>query len=121
MPDDRGPDDGSDAKAEAARRAVRELVRVSGVTGHVAQRFTAAGHGLYLVGGSVRDALLGRLGSDLDFATDARPEQILKLVAPLGPTWTTGIAFGTVGVQVGVDGDVHRCEITTYRADSYDG
>ena len=118
MPDDRSSDD---EKARAARRAIAELLRVSGVTSHVAQRFAAAGHALHLVGGSVRDALLGRLGADLDFATDARPEQILKLVAPLGPTWTTGIAFGTVGVQVEVDGEVHRCEITTYRADTYDG
>ena len=117
MPDDRA----SDEKAKAARRAVADLMRVSGVTSHVAQRFTAAGHSLYLVGGSVRDALLGRLGADLDFATDARPERILALVAPLGPTWTTGIAFGTVGVQVEADGEPHRCEITTFRADTYDG
>jgi poly(A) polymerase len=110
----------TDATAKAARRAVRELLRVSSVTGHVADRFTAAGHHLYLVGGSVRDALLGRLSPDLDFATDARPEQILALVAPLGPTWTTGIAFGTVGVQVERDGVAHRLEITTYRSDSYD-
>jgi len=110
-----------DEKANAARRAVGELLRVNDVTSHVAARFTAAGHSLYLVGGSVRDALLGRLGSDLDFATDARPERILEVVAPLGPTWTTGIAFGTVGVQVEVNGEVHRCEITTYRADTYDG
>jgi len=109
----------TDATAKAARRAVRELLRVAPVTGHVAQRFVDAGHELYLVGGSVRDALLGRLGEDLDFATDARPEQILALVAPLGPTWTTGIAFGTVGVQVQAAGDAHRCEITTYREDSY--
>jgi poly(A) polymerase len=63
----------------------------------------------------VRDALLGRPTSDLDFTTDARPEQILAAVSPLGATWTTGIAFGTVGVQLGE----HRCEITTYRSDSY--
>jgi poly(A) polymerase len=111
----------TDATAKAARRAVRELLRVAPVTGHVAERFTSAGHHLYLVGGSVRDALLGRLGADLDFATDARPEQILALVAPLGPTWTTGIAFGTVGVQVELGTVAHRCEITTYRADTYDG
>ena len=123
MPDDPVANDAApnDARANAARRAVSELLRVSGVTSHVAERFTSAGHSLYLVGGSVRDALLGRLGADLDFATDARPERILKLLAPLGPTWTTGIAFGTVGVQVEVDGEVHRCEITTYRADTYDG
>src|SRR3954470_10924585 len=110
----------TDATAKAARRAVKELLRVAPVTGHLAERFVGAGHDLFLVGGSVRDALLGRLSPDLDFATDARPEQVLALVAPLGPTWTTGIAFGTVGVQVDVDGVAHRCEITTYRDDVYD-
>ncbi|CDO29467.1 CCA tRNA nucleotidyltransferase [Mycolicibacterium porcinum] len=81
--------------------------------------FAAAGHELYLVGGSVRDALLGRLTeqSDLDFTTDARPEQMLKFLRPWADAlWDTGIEFGTVGV--GKDG--HRLEITTFRADSYD-
>jgi poly(A) polymerase len=85
------------------------------ITDQLATRFVAAGHQLYLVGGPVRDALLGREGNDLDFTTDARPTKILAMVAGLGATWTTGIAFGTVGVQV----DGHRCEITTFRSDSY--
>jgi poly(A) polymerase len=101
---------------EAASRAITELVRLSPVTDPLAKRFNEAGHALYLVGGPVRDALLGRPTSDLDFTTDARPEQILAIVGSLGTTWTTGIAFGTVGLQVGE----HRCEITTYRSDSYD-
>ncbi|MDQ1694962.1 MAG: poly(A) polymerase [Frankiaceae bacterium] len=105
---------------EAARQAVRELLRVAPTTQRLADLFTAAGHELYLVGGPVRDALLGRLHDDLDFATDAHPDRVLQLVSPLGPTWTTGIDFGTVGVQL-TDGDVqHRCEITTFRNDSYD-
>jgi poly(A) polymerase len=95
---------------------VRELVRLSGVTDALAARFAAQGHRLYLVGGSVRDALLDRESVDLDFTTDARPEQILALVEPLGPTWTTGFAFGTVGVRVGT----RACEITTFRSDAYD-
>jgi poly(A) polymerase len=79
--------------------------------------FAAAGHDLYLVGGSVRDALMGRLGTDLDFTTDARPEQMQKMLRPWADAlWDTGIEFGTVGV--GKAG--HRMEITTYRADSYD-
>ncbi len=79
--------------------------------------FAGAGHQLYLVGGSVRDALLGRLYSDLDFTTDARPEQMQKLLRGWADAlWDTGIEFGTVGV--GKAG--HRFEITTFRADSYD-
>ena len=77
----------------------------------------SAGHELYLVGGSVRDALLGRLGNDLDFTTDARPEQVQSMLRGWADAlWDTGIEFGTVGV--GKDGD--RMEITTFRADSYD-
>ncbi|MDT4940467.1 MAG: poly(A) polymerase [Pseudonocardiales bacterium] len=81
------------------------------------EAFARAGHELHLVGGPVRDALLGRASDDLDFATDARPDQILDLVTPMSSgTWTTGIEFGTVGAQV----QGMRFEITTYRADRYD-
>ena len=111
---------GHSDKTRAARAAVRELLRVAPTTDPLAERFTAAGRVLYLVGGPVRDALLGRLHEDLDFATDARPEEILRIVSNLGPTWTTGITFGTVGVLVVTDGVEHRCEITTYRSDVYD-
>jgi poly(A) polymerase len=60
---------------------------------------------------------MGRSCEDLDFTTDARPEQVLEIVAPLASaTWTTGIEFGTVGARVhGL-----MCEITTFRADRYD-
>jgi poly(A) polymerase len=95
--------------------AVRELVQRSPLLVDLGERFAAAGHGLHLVGGSVRDALLGRLGDDLDLTTDARPEQVLELVKDRGPTWDVGIAFGTVGVQVGGA----RVEITTYRSEAY--
>jgi poly(A) polymerase len=80
-------------------------------------RFADAGHELYLVGGSVRDALLGRRLTDLDFTTDARPEQMQKLLRPWADAlWDTGIEFGTLGVGKGDE----RMEITTFRADSYD-
>ncbi|OBG64241.1 CCA tRNA nucleotidyltransferase [Mycobacterium sp. E3339] len=79
--------------------------------------FEGSGHELYLVGGSVRDALLGRLSPDLDFTTDARPEQVQQILGRWADNlWDTGIEFGTVGV--GKDG--HRLEITTFRADTYD-
>jgi poly(A) polymerase len=80
--------------------------------------FAKAGHELYLVGGSVRDAVLGRLSNDLDFATGARPEQLQKLLRPWADAlWETGIEFGTIGAQK----NGHRLEITTFRADRYDG
>ena len=79
--------------------------------------FDAAGCQLYLVGGSVRDALFGRLSPDLDFTTDARPDRVQRIVGGWADAvWDTGIEFGTVGI--GKDG--HRVEITTFRADRYD-
>jgi poly(A) polymerase len=79
--------------------------------------FADAGHELYLVGGSVRDALLGRLSPDLDFTTDARPEQMQRILrAWADALWDTGIEFGTLGVGKGDQ----RIEITTFRADTYD-
>jgi poly(A) polymerase len=79
--------------------------------------FNGAGHELFLVGGSVRDALLGRLGNDLDFTTDARPDEVQRILRPWADAlWDTGIEFGTVGAGRGAQ----RVEITTFRADTYD-
>jgi poly(A) polymerase len=105
------------ALTDAQRRAVHELLRVSPVADEIGRRFAAAGHELHLVGGSVRDALLGRLGDDLDFATSARPEETLRLVEGWADAiWTTGAEFGTIGAsRRGL-----RLEITTFRADAYD-
>ncbi|GLZ37407.1 CCA tRNA nucleotidyltransferase [Actinokineospora sp. NBRC 105648] len=101
----------------AATNAVAELLRVSPVADELAARFAQQGHRLYLVGGSVRDALLGRLGNDLDFTTDARPPEIMKIVTGWAEAiWDTGIAFGTVGAAK----HGATCEITTFRADAYD-
>ena len=96
----------------ATRPAVAEL----------AQLFRAAGRELALVGGTVRDAFLDRGLSgdeiDLDFATDATPDETEAILAPTGRTmWDTGRRFGTIGVRVGG----YVCEITTYRTDAYDG
>jgi poly(A) polymerase len=110
----------------AQRRAVAELLRVAPVADDLALRFARAGFSLALVGGSVRDALLGRLGNDLDFTTDARPEDVLRIVRPWADAvWEVGIAFGTVGCRKrGPDGgDAARdfqLEITTYRSEAYD-
>jgi poly(A) polymerase len=93
------------------------LLRISPVAEDLGQRFGHEGHELHLVGGSVRDALLGRLGEDLDFATSARPEQTEALLKKWGDAvWTTGADFGTIGAaKTGV-----RVEVTTYRAEAYD-
>src|SRR5258705_7212335 len=95
------------------RRALAELLRVSPVADELGRRFHRAGHELHLVGGSGRDALLGRLGDDLDFATDARPAQTLALVAGWARTsWETRREVGTIG---GPRRGLRR-EITTDRA-----
>ncbi len=79
--------------------------------------FDAAGEELSLVGGPVRDAILGRVALDLDFTTSADPDRILKIVKPLASaTWDVGREFGTIAAQIGD----HKIEITSYRADSYD-
>jgi poly(A) polymerase len=109
------PDSASDAEWLAAAQVA--LNRRGDVLGELGRVFADAGHELYLVGGSVRDALLGRPFPDWDFTTDARPEQMQRLLRPWADAlWDTGIEFGTVGV--GKDG--HRLEITTFRADTYD-
>jgi poly(A) polymerase len=101
----------------AQRKAVAELLRVSPVADELGRRFAAAGHELHLVGGSVRDALLGRLGDDLDFSTDAHPDETLRVLKGWAEaTWETGREFGTIGAQRGG----LRLEITTFRAEAYD-
>ncbi|MBB4792739.1 CCA tRNA nucleotidyltransferase [Streptomyces nodosus] len=118
-------EDNASALSQVQRRAVSELLRVSPVADDLARRFQEAGFTLALVGGSVRDALLGRLGNDLDFTTDARPEDVLKIVRPWADaTWEVGIAFGTVGAQkdarVGDAVQRFEIEVTTYRSEAYD-
>ncbi|MEU9096590.1 CCA tRNA nucleotidyltransferase [Streptomyces sp. NPDC048361] len=110
-------EDNPSALSQVQRRAVSELLRVAPVADDLAVRFEEAGFSLALVGGSVRDALLGRLGNDLDFTTDARPEDVLKIVRPWADAvWEVGIAFGTVGCQK----DGYLIEVTTYRSEAYD-
>ena len=90
----------------------------SPVVSTLADAFAAAGHDLAIVGGPVRDALLGRTTNDLDFTTDALPDEILRIVKPISTAqWDIGRAFGTIGAKVAGE----QVEITTYRADSYDG
>ena len=102
------------AKAVETLRLVTSQEPIRGL----AHAFASAGYELALVGGPVRDAFLGRPVHDLDFTTSATPEEVEKLVKPRADaTWDVGRAFGTIAAQLGE----HTVEITTYRADSYDG
>ena len=97
-------------------KAAANLVTLPKAAVDLARSFRAAGFRLALVGGPVRDGLLGRSGNDLDFTTDARPEDSMKILKSwTDATWDTGIAYGTVA---GKKGDV-TAEITTFRKDSY--
>ena len=95
---------------------VRDLIKVPAVALDLAKRFSAADRSLYLVGGAVRDSLLGRPVSELDFATDAKPNEVVEIVRGWHEAqWLVGIEFGTVGVQkAGV-----RLEITSFRSERY--
>ena len=90
----------------------------SPIVATLADAFAKAGRELAIVGGPVRDALLDRTVHDLDFTTDAHPDEILKIVTPISTAqWDVGREFGTIGARVGGE----QVEVTTYRADSYDG
>ena len=99
-------------------RAESTVGRLSGLLNGLVRHFDERGYPLYLVGGSVRDALLDRLGNDLDFTTPARPEVVKEILESWAETvWDTGIDYGTISaVYKG-----QQIEITTFRADSYDG
>ncbi len=87
------------------------------VATELGERFASMDFELALVGGSVRDAMLGRLGNDLDFTTNAVPDDVLRILRGWADAiWEVGIRFGTVGAVK----DGYQLEITTYRAESYD-
>jgi len=104
--------------AKPTRPDAGALLEVPPVARELGERFRLAGHELFLVGGVVRDVLLGRVREDgeLDLATDAVPHETIKVLRG----WTdrhylVGVRFGTVGAR---KGDV-RLEITTFRAEVY--
>jgi len=101
----------------AAQLAITTLIKQAPEATNLAIAFKAAGFKLALVGGPVRDAILGRLGNDLDFTTDAHPKDCEKLLNKWADSvWDIGAAFGTVA---GKKGDI-TVEITTYRSESYE-
>ena len=90
----------------------------SPIVATLADAFAKAGRELAIVGGPVRDALLDRPVHDLDFTTDAHPDEILKIVTPISTAqWDVGREFGTIGARIRGE----QVEVTPYRADSYDG
>jgi poly(A) polymerase len=101
----------------AAQLAITTLIEQAPEATNLAIAFKAAGFKLALVGGPVRDAILGRLGNDLDFTTDAHPKDCEKILNKWADSvWDIGAAFGTVA---GKKGDI-TVEITTYRSESYE-
>jgi poly(A) polymerase len=105
---------------DAQTNAVTELLRIAPVADELGRLFQEAGHELYLVGGSVRDALLGQLGHDLDFTTSARPDDVESLLRRFSPSvWTIGKEFGTIGCKVTTGETSWVIEVTTFRSDVY--
>jgi len=105
------------ALGAAGELAIRSLIERAPLASSLAQAFSAKGFTLALVGGPVRDAILGRLGNDLDFTTNALPHDTKKILQEWAENiWETGITFGTVA---GKRGDT-TVEVTTYRNERYD-
>ena len=99
--------------------ALQNLERVTNtpLLAKLGKIFSEAGFELALVGGPVRDAILGRVAPDIDLTTNATPDQIQELIKPhVDAHWDIGKEFGTIGCRIGND----QIEITTYRSDSYD-
>ena len=84
--------------------------------GALAHKFDGAGYKFYLVGGVVRDLLLGKLSNDIDVTTDAEPAVIVKLVTGWADAiWDQGARFGTIGIRK----NSQIIEITTHRSENY--
>ena len=102
---------------EVQARATAELARIGPVVDELGALFVAAREEVALVGGPVRDAMLGRSHQDLDLTTSATPDTTERLVKGWADaTWDVGRAFGTIGCRKGP----WTIEITTYRSESYD-
>ncbi|MFJ2754016.1 CCA tRNA nucleotidyltransferase [Nocardioides sp. NPDC087217] len=102
--------------ADVQRSVTAELDRIAPVIDSLGEVFARSGFELALVGGPVRDAMLGRPHNDLDFATSARPEETEKILRTWGEAlWDMGRDFGTIGTRKGP----WQIEVTTYRSEAY--
>ena len=100
----------------ATQLAISTLTKQAPASTALAKAFKEAGFKLALVGGPVRDAILGRLGNDLDFTTNAHPKECEKILNKWADSvWNVGAAFGTIAGKK----DEITVEITTYRSESY--
>ena len=98
------------------RGPVGHLFDIPLIARELGARFQQAGYQLYLVGGAVRDAVLDRSGNELDFTTDARPEDVIRVLRGWADSRKLiGVRFGTVGARKGDD----TLEITTFREEVY--
>jgi poly(A) polymerase len=103
--------------ADVQRSVTAELDRIAPVIDSLGEAFARSGFELALVGGPVRDAMLGRPHNDLDFTTSARPEETEKILRTWGEgLWDMGRDFGTIGTRKGP----WQVEVTTYRSEAYD-
>ena len=103
--------------ADVQRSVATELDRIGPVIDALGAAFAAEGFELALVGGPVRDAMLGRAHNDLDFTTSARPDDTERILKRWGDaTWDMGRDFGTIGCRKGP----WQVEVTTYRSEVYD-
>ncbi len=111
------PEPATPTMVEVQRNVLTELDRIAPVIDPLGARFREAGEEIALVGGPVRDAMLGRFQNDLDFTTSARPEVTERLLKGWADAiWDMGRAFGTIGCRKGT----WQVEITTYRSEEYD-
>jgi poly(A) polymerase len=101
----------------ASNRILSALGESADLLKELGEKFSKNGFEISLVGGPVRDAVLGKLVKDLDLTTNAKPEEIQKCLKGWADSiWDVGIKFGTVGAKV----KDYVFEITTYRTEQYE-
>ena len=107
----------SENNSTASNRILSALGESADLLKELGEKFSKNGFEISLVGGPVRDAVLGKLVKDLDLTTNAKPEEIQKCLKGWADSiWDVGIKFGTVGAKV----KDYVFEITTYRTEQYE-